>query len=89
MKQVYTYSQKQFDLERDLGLTIKFVDDKVFTQQQSSEDDQPVFFSEINGFDDNIIVHISENLLVDSTMLNFFGFKTCDTSQENTKYTIP
>jgi len=97
MKQVYTYSQKQYNVrsstiyfgndESNFVYQTKshdnYINNKLFTQQQSFEDDAIIDFNVINKWDDNVIVHITENLSFDESYFELFGSKVSDTKSEN------
>ena len=85
MKQVYTYSPSQFNLNMEVK---HYINDKPFTQQQSFEDDQEVDFAKMNDWNDNSIIHVSENLPIDDVYLKVCNHRIADTSQEKIKYVI-
>ena len=94
MKQVYTYSEKQERLYNDnrhfcfgLRTLICFIEGKLFTQQQSFEDDEEIDFTKINNWDDNVIVHISYGLPRDEDYYEEHKEYSANTDKENVTYT--
>lgn len=86
MKQVYIYSKTQFNFQLINSYNhLKYVNGMVFTQQQSFEDNDEIDFSKMNGRNDNILVHVSENLPLNQFQLKYNN-RTADISQENTQY---